>query len=110
MAQAYLNLRNFLAKEMANGRIARAYSSQRLSDIAGEIPKLMLAQLIARLLGEGELEQFVRIKTNSGRGLIDVKSLAEVPETVYDFAESFVEIPVMPENIEVTYRLPRRDN
>lgn len=108
MAEAYARMRDFLARENANGRMARTYTSQRLGDIAGEIPRLMLAQLIVRLLGEGQLEQFVRIKTNSGRGLIDVGSLAEVPQTVYDSAESFEDIPVLPENIEVTYRLPGR--
>jgi hypothetical protein len=108
MAQAYARVRDFLAQETANGRAARTYTSQRLGDIAGEIPGIMLAQVIVRLLGEGELEQFVRIKTIAGRGLVDVGSLAEVPQTVYDSVESFEEIPVLPENIEVTYRLPRR--
>ena len=107
MAQAYARVRDFLAQETANGRIARTYTSQRLGDIAGEIPGLMLAQVIVKLLGEGELEQFVRIKTSSGQGLVDVGSLAEVPQTVYDHRESFADIPVLPENIEVTYRLPR---
>lgn len=108
MAQAYARIRDFLAQETASGRVARTYTSQRLGDVAGEIPGLMLAQLIVRLLGEGQLEQFVRIKTSNGRGLVDVGSLAEVPQTVYDSAESFEEIPVLPENIEVIYRLPRR--
>ncbi|MBX3653171.1 MAG: hypothetical protein KF686_03230 [Ramlibacter sp.] len=108
MAQAYARVRDFLAQETANGNVARNYTSQRLGDIAGEIPRLMLAQVIVRLLGEGQLEQFVRVKTSTGRGLMDVGSLAEVPQTVYDSVESFEEIPVLPENIEVTYRLPRR--
>ena len=108
MAQACARVRDFLAQETANGRVTRSYTSQRLGDIAGVIPGLMLAQVIVRLLGEGQLEQFVRIKTSTGRGLVDVGSLAEVPQTVYDSAESFEEIPVLPENIEVTYRLPRR--
>lgn len=108
MAQAYARVSDFLAQETANGRVARNYTSRRLGDIAGDISGVMLAQVIVRLLVEGQLEQFVRIKTSSGRGLIDVSSLAEVPQTVYDSAESFEEIPVLSENIEVTYRLPRR--
>ncbi len=107
MAQAYARVRDFLAQDAANGRVSRTYTSQRLADIAGDIPRLMLAQVIVRLLREGQLEQFVRVKTSSGRGLVDFASLSEVPSKVYDFAESFEDIPVLPENIEVTYRLPR---
>lgn len=108
MAQAYVRVSNFLAKEIAKGHMTRTYTSQRLGDIAGELPKLMLAQLIVRLITEGQLVQFVRIKNKNGRGLMDVKSLADVPQTVYDSAETFEEIPVLAENIEVTYRLPSR--
>jgi hypothetical protein len=68
---------------------------------------MALALALIQLVQSGWLEQFVRVQTPSGSGLQDFQSLEDLPSTVYDWKETFREIPVVPENVEVCYRLSK---
>lgn len=108
-AVAYEHLRGFLRGEFARRSETqpRVYTSRRLAEIAGDVPTMALALALIQLVQSGWLEQFVRVQTPSGSGLQDFQSLEDLPSTVYDWKETFREIPVVPENVEVCYRLSK---
>lgn len=106
MIDAYTNLVRFLRDQRESaGDARRVFSSTRLLDVAGSVDVTDLAKVLARLVDDRLLDQFLRVKNLHGSGIQDFGSIDLVPDEVYDWKDTQQNIPVTPENIHVYYRL-----
>jgi hypothetical protein len=106
VTQAYKRLVSFLEGQRAKaGSGVRVFSTNRLVDVAGEVPSVGLAGILAQLVEDGLLEQFLRVETALGVGLEDFSSIEQVPDEVYDWRDSHESLRVSPANLRVYYRI-----
>ena len=106
VTQAYKRLVSFLEGQRAKaGSGVRVFSTNRLVDVAGEVPSVSLAGILAQLVEDGLLEQFLRVETALGVGLEDFSSIEQVPDEVYDWRDSHESLRVTPANLRVYYRI-----
>lgn len=82
----------------------KVFKIERISAISEFEISQDLLLVLARLVKAGLLEQFIRVESSSGGGLGDYRSIAEVPDEIYDW-RSDVTIPVTPDKLHLYYKL-----
>jgi hypothetical protein len=106
VATAYTNLVEFLRNSVRDsGGRAPVLSTNRLLQVAGDIPLFRLADVLTQLVNDGWLEQFVRVENERGSTVQDFEGIEQVPVRVYDWKDSHEEFVVKPSNMRVYYRV-----
>ena len=106
---AYGQLRAFFQKERERGTTKKLFSASRLYDIAGNVGSVNLAGAIAHLLKDGVVKQVIRVEPHLGEGIGDFDSIEEVPDTLSDWRHSGDQITILPQHLQLYYKLPEND-
>lgn len=107
-AAAYEHLREFFEYQKTHNSYQKIFASRKLFDIAGGVRASIVATALSSLVIEGILDQIVRVEPHYGEGIGDFKSIEEVPDVIEDWRHSGREIKVLPEYLQIYYKLHKQ--
>lgn len=102
---AYKRVREFLERERLGAAEPKTFNTNRLFDVVGGLPSFALASALANVVSEGLVKLVVRVEPKFGEGIGDFDSFEDVPDEVEDWRNGGAALRVLPEHLQIYYRL-----